>query len=194
MPRIAAIPTPEGSVTPAVIAANFRLAQREAHRLYPNHEWTQIEQRIFLSSRKAIGSKTGFAAELRDAQILRDMGHTVYLVPEQSRRAGRKFDALVSGFRVEFKNVGGNANTLEAQFMKSCKQAPNVFINLETSRLTKKQAVDALRRARNSVTHTAPNGRVKKGWDDTNRFTGGTVILKINGLGDLLFLDVNRLK
>jgi hypothetical protein len=108
--------------------------------------------------------------------------------------AGRKFDALVSGFRVEFKNVGGNATTLEAQFLKSRKQAPNVFINLETSRLTQKQAESALRRARNSVTHIAPNGRVRKGWSDTNRFAGGTVILKINGLDDLVFLDVNRLK
>jgi len=46
----------------------------------------------------------------------------------------------------------------------------------------------------NSETHTAPNGGVRKGWDDTNRFAGGTVILKINRLDDLVSLDVNRLK
>jgi len=193
-PRMLILPLLEEYSTFTIIARNLRRAEKVAQRLYPNHAWTQLEERIFLSPRKAASANTGFAAELRDAQILRDLGHTIHFVPDVRSAAGRKFDALVSGFRVEFKNVGGNANTLEGQFLKSRTQAPNVFINLETSRLTQKQAVDALHRARNSVTHTAQNGRIKKGWDDTNKFAGGTVILKINGLDHLVFLDVNRLK
>ena len=78
--------------------------------------------------------------------------------------------------------------------MKSRMQAPNVFFNLEASSLTQKQAVDALRRARNSVSRTASNGKIIKGWDDSNRFTGGTVILKLRGRNSLVYVDVNSLR
>jgi SPP1 gp7 family putative phage head morphogenesis protein len=74
LPHIPAFPAPTGTVTPAVIATNLRRAQREAQRLYPNHAWMPHGDRIFLSRRRAIGAKTNFADELRDAQILRDRG------------------------------------------------------------------------------------------------------------------------
>jgi hypothetical protein len=120
---------------------------------------------------------------------LRDLGSTVYLAPEQSRRSGRKFDAIVNGLQFEFKNVGGNANTLEHQFLRSRSQAPNVFINLETSNLTRRQIISTLYGARNKV-----GTDISHGYSYYNKFKGGQIILKIREQESLIYLSVNDLK
>jgi len=122
------------------------------------------------------------------------MGYTVYLAPEQRSVAGPKFDAIVNGLLFEFKNVQGNANTLEAQFLRSRSQAPNVFINLANSDLTWREVISALRWARNSRNRTVANGKTIKGYDAVNRFAGGKIILKIRGQENLVCLDVDDLK
>ena len=175
---------------------NARKAKKAADQLFPGEKWEQKKEwgdNIYVSARKKRGQNTGFAGELRDAQILRDLGSTVYLIPEPSTPGG-KHDAIVNGLRFEFKNVGGNENTLIAHFLKSRSQAPNVFINLETSNLTRNEVIRALYSARNSKTHTAKRGNIIKGYADYNSFAGGRIILKIREQENLIYLNVNCLK
>ena len=172
---------------------NAQRAREAADRLFPGEQWIKVEGGIYLSPRRAVGYKTNYLDELRDAQILRDWGSTVYLVSEPNTE-GRKYDAIVDGLRFEFKNVGGNENTLIAHFLRSRSQAPNVFINLENSDLTQREAISALYSARNSVTRTDPFGNVIKGYAESNKFAGGKIILKIKGYDKLIYLSVNDLK
>jgi len=173
---------------------NARKARETANREFPNEKWITVEERIYLSSRRPIGKKSNYKDELRDAQILRDLGSTVYLVPEQSRRSGRKFDAIVNGLKMEFKNVGGNANTLATQFLYSRSQASNVFINLETSDLTRHEVIGALYSARNSVKHKTNKGAIIPGYAEYNIHTGGRIILKLKDHKNLIYLNVDDLK
>jgi hypothetical protein len=168
---------------------NARKAKEAADKFFPNEQWKSVEEGIYVSSRRAIGKKSNYPDELRDAQILRNLGSTVYLAPEQSRRSGRKFDAIVDGLRFEFKNIGGNENTLEHQFLRSRSQAPNVFLNLETSNLTRRQIMSTLYGARNKV-----GTDVSHGYSYYNKFKGGRIILKIRGYDSLIYLSVNDLK
>jgi len=167
-------------------------AREAADRLFPGEQWVAVEPGIYRSSRRAIGKNSNYPDELRDAQILRDLGGVVYLVSEPNTE-GRKYDAIVNGLKFEFKNVGGNANTLITHFLKSRSQAPNVFLNLETSNLTQREAISALYGARNSKTHTTKEGNTIKGYADYNRFAGGRIILKIRGQEGLIYLKVDDL-
>jgi len=89
---------------------------------------------------------------------------------------------------------GGNANTLAAHFLKSRSQAPNVFINLETSSLTRREVMVALYSARNSVTHTDSHGNTIKGYAERNKHHSGRIILKLKGYKNLIYLNVDDLK
>jgi len=173
---------------------NARKAKVLADQEFPGEKWKSVEAGIYLSPNRPIGKKSNYQDELRDAQILRDWGSTVYLVPEQKRRSGRKFDSIVNGLKFEFKNVGGNANTLAAHFLKSRSQAPNVFINLETSNLKRREVIGALYSARNSVTHTDAAGNIIKGYTERNGFPGGRIILKLKEHKNLIYLNVDDLK
>jgi hypothetical protein len=62
---------------------------------------SNVEDGIYLSPRRPVGKNSNYKDELRDAQILRDLGSTVYLVPESSRQSGRKYDAIVNGMKFE---------------------------------------------------------------------------------------------
>jgi len=185
--------TRDGRVTDKEREENARKAREAADRLFPEHEWIKVEDRIYLSSNRAIGSKSNYEGELRNAQILRDFGSTVYLAPEKRDTPGRKYDAIVNGLIFEFKNVGGNANTLVTHFLKSRTQAPNVFMNLENSQLTRHEVRAALYGARNSKTHTTAKGNTIKGYDDINRFDGGRIVLKLKGQKHLVYLDVDNI-
>jgi len=185
----------DGTARAGLRRENARNARKAAERFFPGEQWKQVEEGIYLSPHRPIGKRSSYQNELRDAQILRDVGGTVYLAPEIRRDREKKFDAIVNGLQFEFKNVGGNMSTLETQFLRSRSQAPNVFINLETSNLTMREAISALYGARNSKTHTTQRGKFKvKGYADYNRFAGGRVILKIKGHDHLIYLNINDLK
>ena len=173
---------------------NAQKAKEAADRLFSGEKWQKVEEGIFLSPNREIGQNSSYKAELQDARILRDLGNTVYLVPELRSTPGRKYDALVNGEKMEFKNVAGNKNTLVTHFLKSRSQAPNVFLNLETSNLTQRQIMSALYGARKSVTHTDKKGNTIKGYTDSNVFNGGRIILKIKGHKYLVYLNVDYLK
>ena len=173
---------------------NARKAREAADKFFPGENWEKVEDGIYRSSRRPIGKKSNYPDELRDAQILRDWGSTVYLAPEVRSDKEKKFDAIVNGLRFEFKNVGGNANTLFTHFLNSRSQAPNVFINLENSNLTSHEVISALYGARNSKTHTTRRGTIIKGYAEYNRFAGGRIILKLKDHETLIYLDVNCLR
>jgi len=165
---------------------NARKAKAAAEVEFPGVKWNKVEDGIYQTSIRS-------EEELRSARILRDLGSTVYFVPEGSRLPGKKFDAIVNGLHYEFKNVGGNSNTLQRQFLKSRSQAPNVFINLETSNLTRQEVIGALYTARNSFTRADPRGNIIKGYVDSNNFAGGRIIIKLKGQDSLIYLNVDDL-
>jgi len=168
---------------------NAKKAKEAADRLFPVEKWIKKEAGIYLSPNRPIGKKTNFIDEFRDAQILRDLGSTVYLVPEVRSEKLKKFDAIVNGLIFEFKNVSGNRSTLETQFLRSRSQAPNVFINLENSSLTRRQIMSALYGARNR-----PETSKTHGYAYYNKYQGGRIILKIEGQEKLIYLNVDNLK
>jgi len=159
-------------------------AREAADQLFPGEKWITVENGIYLSPRRPVGKNSNYKDELRDAQILRDSGNTVYLVPEQRSDRTKKYDAIVSGLKMEFKNqYGSSVLTLKDHFIDSREQSPNVFINLENSPLTKQQIINTLSAARNS-----------KGYSKKNRFKGGMIILKIRDRENLIYLSVDDLK
>jgi hypothetical protein len=168
---------------------NARKARQKADREFPGEKWKFVEDGIYLSPRRPIGDKTSYKDELKDAQILRDLGSTVYLSPEVRSDKSKKYDAIVNGLIFEFKDVGGNANTLEHQFLRSRSQAPNVFINLEKSSLTRREIMSTLYGARNK-----PESAHSHGYAYYNKFHGGRIILKMPGRSILLNLNVDDLK
>jgi hypothetical protein len=168
---------------------NAKKARQTAAHEFPNEKWKSVEEGIYLSPHRPIGKNTSYQKELRDAQILRDWGSTVYLTPEQRSDRNKKYDAIVNGMKFEFKDIGGNANTLEHQFLRSRSQAPNVFINLENSSLAKREIMSTLYGARNK-----PETEKNRGYAHYNRFKGGRIILKIRGQESLIYLNVDDLK
>ena len=168
---------------------NAKKAKEAADDLFPNEKWKSVEEGIYLSPNRPVGGKSSYKDELRNAQILRKFGSTIYLVPDIRSMPGKKYDAIVNGLKFEFKNVGGNANSLEHQFLRSRSQAPNVFINLETSRMTRRQIMSTLYWARNKIGTDTSHG-----YAYYNKFKGGRIILKIRGRNSLLYLNVDDLK
>ncbi|MDR2921993.1 MAG: hypothetical protein LBU85_01470 [Treponema sp.] len=163
---------------------NAKKARQAADRQFPNEKWKTIEEGIYLSPNRPIGKNSNYIDELRDAQILRDLGSTVYLAPEVRSDPKKKYDAIVNGLMMEFKNQEGKSVlTLKDHFLDSREQAPNVFINLEKSPLTKREIINTLYAARNSVDY----GR-------KNKHKGGRVILKIRGQKNLIYINVGSLK
>jgi hypothetical protein len=166
-------------------ADNAKKAREAASQLFPNERWKPVENGIYLSPNRPVGKNSNYKDELRDAQILRDLGSTVYLVPEDNRSNEKQYDAIVNDVKMEFKNMSGKANdTLIDHFYKSREQAPNVFINLEESPLPRERILRVLYGARNS-----------QKYDIYNKFPeGGKLILKIKGYDELEYLDINGMK
>jgi SPP1 gp7 family putative phage head morphogenesis protein len=163
---------------------NAKKAQEAADQLFPSEKWMKVDDGIYLSPRRPVGKKSNYADEKRDAEILRSFGSTVYLTPEARGDGLKKYDAIVNGLQMEFKNIHGSSlSTLQEQFLKSRSQAPNVFINMENSSLTKKDIISSLYGARN-------NARYGK----KNVFSGGRILLKIKGHKNLIYLNVDSLK
>jgi hypothetical protein len=162
---------------------NAKKARQVAEKLFPKEIWMRVAGGIFLSPHRPVGKNSNYQDEMRDAKILRSFGSVVYLTPEDRTAPGKKFDAIVDGEEMEFKNIYGNANTLQGQFLKSRKQAMNVFINLEESSLNKQDAIKALYGVRNSPKY-----------DKDNKFNGGAIVLKIKGERKLIHLAVDDLK
>jgi hypothetical protein len=166
-------------------ADNAKKAKVAADYLFPGEKWITVEDGIYLSPHRPVGKNSNYKDELRDAQILRDLGSVVYLVREDNRSNEKQFDAVVDGVKLEFKNMSGKANdTLIDHFYKSREQAPNVFINLEESPLSKERILRVLYGARNSHKY-----------NDYNKYQeGGKLILKIKGYDNLEYLDINDMK
>jgi len=173
---------------------NARKAKALADQEFPGEKWKSVEEGIYLSPNRNL-ENTVKNNELRDAQILRDSGSTVYLIPQASgRNLPKSYDAIVNGLKFEFKNVSGTPGTLESAFLKSREQAENVFINLEKSNMTRNEAISALIRARNSVARPSKTGRVRRGYAEYNHHKGGRIILKLKDHKNLVYLNVDDLK
>jgi hypothetical protein len=73
--------------------------------------------------------------EMRQASILVEKGNSVYLIPERAGYGERPKDAVVNGVLYEFREITGNARTLEWEFgdAKGKGNDTNVFINIESN-------------------------------------------------------------
>lgn len=167
---------------------NTEKAKSLADELFPDEKWISVEDGIYRSPRRATGKNSHYQEELEDAQILHSLGSTVYLVSEPNT-GGKKFDAIVDDQIFEFKNITGGKSSLLHRFFESREQAPNVFINLDESNLTRREIMSTLHWARNKPSE--PNS---PGYIDFNKFQGGAIILKIKGMDNLVYLDVDDLK
>jgi len=175
--------TQDGRVEAKEREENARKARETADRLFPGHEWKKVEDGIYISPCRPIGKKSNYKDELRNAHILRDLGSTVYFVPESKRKGGKQFDVIVDGRNFGFKNVTGGTGALQRRFLESREQAPNVFINLENSSLTTRKVMSALYGARNNPKYP-----------EINRFSGGMILLKVKGTANIIYLSADALK
>jgi len=98
---------------------NAKKAKEIVDQLFPGEKWIKLEDNIYLSPRRPIGKHTRYQDEIKIARILKKMDSTIYLTPEVRSEPGKKYDAIVNGLKFEFKNVGGNANTLFTHFLNS---------------------------------------------------------------------------
>jgi len=162
---------------------NARKAKEAAGLLFPGEKWKKWEDGIYVAERRKRSGKSNFADELRDAQILRDAGGTVYLIPEDTRNYNEpQYDAIVNGYKMELKNMDGNSDaSLIEHFYRSRRQAPNVFFNLEKSPISKGRAIRVVYGARNSPEYEAKNKFPE----------GGIIIFRFRGNEDLFYYDVD---
>jgi len=65
---------------------------------------------------------------------------------------------------------------------------------MENSKLAQREIISALYRARNKKTHVNRKGKTVKGYEDSNLFPGGIIILKLLGHESLVHLDVDNMK
>jgi hypothetical protein len=74
--------------------------------------------------------------ELRQASILANKGNSVYLIPENAGYGVRPKDAVVNGVLYEFREINGNARTLEWEFGDAKENKgndTNMFISIESN-------------------------------------------------------------
>jgi len=79
--------------------------------------------------------------ELRQAEILAELGNSVYIIPEKHVYKVKPKDAVVNGELFEFRTVEGNAETFQWEFRKAKGKGAdtNVYINI-LSDINKKEA------------------------------------------------------
>jgi hypothetical protein len=80
--------------------------------------------------------------ELRQASILAEKGNSVYLIPEHGAYGETFKDAVVNGTLYEFREIKGNARTLEWEFGDAKEKKgndTNMFLSIE-SNISKNEA------------------------------------------------------
>jgi hypothetical protein len=102
---------------------------------------------------------------------------------DNARKAGETADNEFPNEKWKF------VEDLEIQFLRSRLQAPNTFINLEKSNLTRREIMSTLYGARNK-----PDTEESRGYAYYNRFKGGKIILKIKDIKNLIYINVDDLK
>lgn len=109
-----------------------------ARRMFPRETWKELEHNIFVANSRMPQNKTQkkiFTADVDMARILSKNGHTVCLLPENDDgrgSSGKHPDAVVDGMVMEFKRISGGVEILGKRFSKAIKQAPNVFLMIDT--------------------------------------------------------------
>lgn len=71
--------------------------------------------------------KPKFQKEIKQAEMLADNGHIVYLIPEKHSFKKKDFDAIVDGQRCDFKKIDGSDSKVEKRFKEGLEQAEIVF-------------------------------------------------------------------
>ena len=130
---------------------NAERAAQVATGLYPNEKWELLENGIYISKSRMQRSAEQIKIlekELRQARILTERGHTVYLLPEFGPRKTKHPDAIVDGLIMEFKTVSGNERKIKEKFKQARGKADNVFLQIEppfTHRTVARKLAGAIR-------------------------------------------------
>jgi len=74
--------------------------------------------------------------EKRQAELLANNGHKVYLIPENNPNGIKNPDAVVDGQLFDFKKLDGNKKTFRSDCVRGLKQAPNLFISVSNPDLS----------------------------------------------------------
>ena len=173
------------------IEENERKAEKTINLLHSNESFEKVGDRIYAAQDKI--NSPNFQNELKIAKESSSSGSTVYLVSEKNKDV-KHYDTITDGVKLEYKTVAeGNTSSLGSAFRKSREQSPNVWIDLEKSRLTICEIIRELFLERNRQPHTDKNGIFRKGYDQHNKFEGGTIILKLPG-GRKLYIPVDSIK
>ena len=115
------------------IKENKRKAEEAIKLLHPNEIFERVGERVFATQEKI--KSENFQNELKIARESSDSGSTVYMVSDKSKYI-KHYDTITDGVKLEYKTVEGNVNSLGSAFRESRGQAPNVWIDLEKSKLT----------------------------------------------------------
>ena len=117
------------------ILKNTKNAQDLAFSLFPDEQWVNIDQRIFLAASRAPRSDRQteiLNQELSQARILAALGHVIFLLPERGPHKTKHPDAIVDGLIMEFKIVSGNERKVKEKYKEARKKADNVFLQIDS--------------------------------------------------------------
>jgi len=108
--------------------AKYKATHELASRLFPNEEWIQQGENIFVAKSRMSGSykeRAKLNREISDVRILTKRGSVAYFLPEKNgyKSTGiRRVDLVLDGTIMELKTISGNRTTLGKAFKKGFKQ------------------------------------------------------------------------
>lgn len=106
----------------------YKATHELASQLFPNEEWVQKGENIFVAKSRLSGSyreRAKLNREISDVRILTKRGSIAYFLPEKNGYKGtgiRRADLVLDGAIVELKTISGNRTTLGKAFKKGYKQ------------------------------------------------------------------------
>ena len=146
---------------------NIFKTQKVAEKAFPNEKWidaTEIKLNhigedfqlpsgivgIEVARSRLTGLKNDeviLAKEIRQANILANKGSSIYLLPKRETPNGNYLsgpDAIVDGILFEFKTITGPIGKVERRFRESRNQCENVFLKIESIKISKIDVVEKI--------------------------------------------------
>jgi len=116
--------------------AKYKATHELASILFPNEEWIQQSENIFVTKSRLFGSykeRAKLYREISDIRILTKLGSIAFFLPEclkhdtEDEHYNMHADTVVDGTIVELKTVSGNRVTLGKSFRREYKQGRSLL-------------------------------------------------------------------
>jgi hypothetical protein len=120
--------------------AKYKATHELASLLFPNEEWIQQGENIFVAKSRLSGSyreRAKLYREISDIRILTKLGSIAFFLPEclkhdiGDEHHNMHADTVVDGTIVELKTISGNRATLGKSFRRGYKQGRSLLKNME---------------------------------------------------------------